>query len=760
LATLLWCDSGEETAVDNLRTCLWRLRKALSDSQHHIIASEGEDILLDRSAFKIDALALRQLAAQSGESSLEAAAGLCSGEFLEGFVIDSEGFEAWRRAETMRFHDEIIDVLTRFMTHLGEHGDSSRAIEVGNRILRLEPLHDAVVRRLMGLYKEDGRRGAAVQLYRQHDHALRTELNVTPEPATREVLAGLTQSNAERSSVGRGGAPELNEVSSPLIGEAPHKPVADIPPANLLWALRSRAFWGIAGGLTATAAIALFVQFRGLSDSSYDHLTSLEIHQGVSSATAAESISIAVLPFTNMSGDTAQDFFADGVSEEVTSALVKVPGLRVTGRSSAFRFKGQNRDFRTVGRSLNAPYLLDGSIRKAGNRVRITAQLVRTEDGVTVWTESYDRELTDILAIQQDIAHAIAAALRMPLGLPGKALATGPEIDVSTYEYYLRAKAALRGIQAGSGTERGMDGIHLLEQVVARNPEFAPAWASLASAYDILPIYSTATFTGSADGLSKQYAEKAQAAAERAIRLDPNLAEGHLSMAFIEVRRRDMVQAFDNITKALSLDPTNPDVLAAYRNMLLVVGRVDEALAVQQRVAALEPFVPRFHINLGTNFWLAGRDKEAIEILGNDRSANGLARLAEVNAARGRYVEAAEALESIPAGAFPKGALKAAARLLRKAPSSGPLDGIPQLGALGFVYLHAGAPGRVLEFYEASIDRGYPGIWPLWHEVYAPVRQTERFKTLVKRLNLPEFWRARGWPDLCHPIGADDFACE
>src|SRR5205085_225233 len=108
---------------------------------------------------------------------------------------------------------------------------------------------------------------------------------------------------------------------------------------------------------------------------------------------------------------------ADGISEQVTAALVKIPGLRVMGRSSAFRFKGQTRDFRNIGRSLNVSFLIDGSVRMTGNRVRITAELVHAEDGVTLWTESYDRELTDIFAIQEDIARAIAAALRMPLGL-------------------------------------------------------------------------------------------------------------------------------------------------------------------------------------------------------------------------------------------------------------------------------------------------------------------------------------------------------
>ena len=177
LAALLWGDATDETALDNLRTCVWSLRKALGDTGHRVIASEGDDIVLDAAAFEVDALAFRRLAAQSGRTELEAAANLCSGEFLDGFGIESEEFESWRRGEVARYRDQAIDVLTRLMTQLGECGETERAIETGMRILRLEPLHEAAVRRLMQLYGESGRRGAAVQLYRTFADALRTELD-------------------------------------------------------------------------------------------------------------------------------------------------------------------------------------------------------------------------------------------------------------------------------------------------------------------------------------------------------------------------------------------------------------------------------------------------------------------------------------------------------------------------------------------------------------------------------------------------------
>ena len=185
LATLLWGDATDETLLDNLRTCVWRLRKALGDTEHRVIASKDEDIVLDAAAFEVDALAFRLLAAQAGRIELEAAANLYSGEFLDGLGIESEEFESWRRVEAAHCQDQAVDVLTRLMTQLDECGEAERAIETGVRILRLERLHEAAVRRLMRLYGASGRRGAAIQLYRTFADALRTELGAQPEPETR-----------------------------------------------------------------------------------------------------------------------------------------------------------------------------------------------------------------------------------------------------------------------------------------------------------------------------------------------------------------------------------------------------------------------------------------------------------------------------------------------------------------------------------------------------------------------------------------------
>ena len=149
----------------------------------------------------------------------------------------------------------------------------------------------------------------------------------------------------------------------------------------------------------------------------------------------ANGISIAVLPFANMSGDSSQEFFSDGITEEITAALAKVQGLTVLGRTSAFQFKGQNQDLRNIGQTLGASHLIEGSVRKAGDRVRITAQLIRADNGSHLWTENYDRNLTDIFAVQEEIAQAIAASLQVPLGLKqGEHLVPNRTNDLDSYQ--------------------------------------------------------------------------------------------------------------------------------------------------------------------------------------------------------------------------------------------------------------------------------------------------------------------------------------
>jgi TolB-like protein len=540
-------------------------------------------------------------------------------------------------------------------------------------------------------------------------------------------------------------------VAAWIIESKPHVAVAATvrsKPTILDWTL-----------LGALAVVLLLVGYQQIAPSA-DETTP---RPGVDVAKERTAISLAVLPFANLSSDPEREFFSDGMTDEIASALAKVRDLRVVGRSSAFQFKGQNRDLRAIGQSLGATHLIEGSVRSDGSRLRITSQLTQADNGLQVWAETYDRELTDVFATQDDIAQAIAAALRVPLGLqPGGRLVSNRVGDVEVYQEYLRARALYRGAR------RVDDARSLLDQVLARDPSYAPAWALQAQLHEASMVFAPATLSGfaaEARRLVSEWAPKMEMAAQRAIELDPNLPDGYVSLALLEHRRAKPLLAEELFLKALALDPDHPDALDLYANHLLVVGRLKEALAATQTLRLLEPFVPTFDVDDGPHFWLNGERDAAVELLndlpvGNrNRSVN----LARIYATEARYDEAADALLEMNAEAYLPGTVEEAARILRTAP--GPAaspQNLPRLGNLGFVYLHVGAADRYLEFLEDSVQVGFFGQASaiLWHPAYASVRATERFKAYVRTAGLVEYWRAKGWPDLCRPVGADDFVCD
>ena len=751
LATLLWGDATDETALDNLRSCIWNLRRALGDAEHRVVASEGEDIVLDAAAFEVDALAFRLLAGQSGRSELEGAAVQYAGEFLDGLGIDSEEFESWRRTEVSRHRNQAIDVLTRLMTQLSECGETERAIATGERILQLEPLHEAALRRLMRLYGESGRRGAAMQLYRTFADALRTDLNAQPEAETRLVFAEISRGGEKRTS-----GPTVADANLPLPTTSARSSDAPIGPS-----FRWRAPLAVvAGALIVASALASYRQFALLGTAEG------VVAERAASADPASAVSIAVMPFLNLSGDANQDFFSDGMTEEITAALAMVPDLKVVARTSAFQFKGEKQDMRSVGQALNATHLIEGSVRKDGDRVRITAQLIEAAKGVHVWSESYDRRLSDIFATQEEIARTIVGSLMTPLGLaPGERLVSNRNIDPESYEQYLRAKALVRARLAGV-----LDAIKILEPIVARHPDYAPTWALLAQAYVLTPASHPVWESGAVEEFQPivdASLPKADAAARRAIQLDPKNTDGYVALGMVQSLRGKLLLAEDLFKHALALDPNSPDALHWSAGLMAQVGRLKEALATRKRLQALDPLVRVFNRNTAIVLWLNGQNDPAIEIykaLPPNEFGDTYAGLAMLYAAAGRYSEAADAVLERALKTPPSAPMvQEAARLLRTAPAAAPsAQSLPRLGYLGFVYLHVGAPSRTLEFYESNVEVGYSLATQtafFWHPSYAEVRKTERFKTFIRNAGFVDYWRARGWPEFCRPKDADDFVC-
>jgi TolB-like protein/DNA-binding SARP family transcriptional activator len=744
LAALLWGDASDETLLDNLRTCIWRLRKALGEAGHRLLASDEDDIVLDIAAFEIDVLTFRSLAMASDRGSLQAATGLCEGELLAGLELDSEEFESWRRLEAARHADQAIDIFFRLMRLLTQSAETDKALEAGARILALDPLHEATARHMMALYAQNGRRGAAIQIYRGLATALQADANTQPDAETRRLFARIANFHAQAETV----------LPSPI-----DRPGEETANDRHVVSFAKRHRVALAASMAVfLAGLALFlVHFEPPA-----HPIALR----PAAAKQSRPITIAVLPFDNLSNDPSQRYFSDGMTEEISAALAKVPGLQLVARSSVFQLR-DSRDVRQVGSALGARYVIEGAVRRKDNRVRITARLIRTEGGVSVWSDSYERELTDIFAIQEDIATAIAEALRVSLGLAsGRHLVFNRDIDPQAYEQFLRARPLMRA--RFTGVPQAID---ILEPLVARNPDYAPAWAVLASCYAMMPAFLSPYQVAERKRRIQTFWPKAEKTAHRALQLDPELPDAYFALARMETLRGRPLVAENLLAKALALDPNYPDALALQVEIFANMGWQRQALETAQRLGALEPYVPTWKEDAAEVMWENGQSATAIEALKSliARPA-GPTSLAMMLASEGRYQDAAAILETAlrKPDALPPGwpdMFRTAADLLKKAPAKVALPARPaSLDRAGFVYLYVGAPAHALDMYEDTIKSGLAGgqgnsFSYLWHASYAPLRASERFKSLARNAGMVDYWRQRGWPDRCRPIDADDFVC-
>ncbi len=314
--------------------------------------------------------------------------------------------------------------------------------------------------------------------------------------------------------------------------------------------------------------------------------------------------SIAVLPFTNMSVDTENEYFSDGITEEIITALANLKELRVVARTSAFSFKGKDEDVRVVGEKLNVSKILEGSVRKAGNRVRITAQLVNVTDGFHLWTETYDRELTDVFEIQDDIARAIVSALIPKLAdREQEPLVKRHTENREAYHLYLKGRYCWN-----KRTEEGLrQSVEYLKQAVAEDPNFALALAGLADSYATLGIYGALP--------PNEVMLLAKAAAERALDLDGVRAEAFASLGCVRsLYDWDWVAAESDFKRAIEINPQYPAAHHWYAmNHLTPLGRFDEARTELRRARELDPLSSIVNSSVGLLYYFERHYDPAIE---------------------------------------------------------------------------------------------------------------------------------------------------
>jgi serine/threonine-protein kinase len=296
-----------------------------------------------------------------------------------------------------------------------------------------------------------------------------------------------------------------------------------------------------------------------------------------------DSSSIAVLPFVNLSSDKENEYFSDGLTDDLIDALTKVRGLRVVARGSAFQFKGKNPDIRTVGRQLNVAAVLEGSVQRSGDRLRITAQLSSVADGYHVWSETYDRRLADVFAVQDEISRAIVGALEIRVaGNPGGRLVQSSTRDLEAYNLYLQGRFHLNKWRP----EGARKGIEYFAQAMAKDPGYAPAYTGMADSYTWLGVFGWSA--------AREAMPQARQAANRALQLDETLPAAHVSLGYVKALYDwDWPGAEREFKRALELSPGDADVHFAYSvTYLSPLGRLDEALTEIQSAVALDPLSP------------------------------------------------------------------------------------------------------------------------------------------------------------------------
>lgn len=455
--------------------------------------------------------------------------------------------------------------------------------------------------------------------------------------------------------------------------------------------------------------------------------------------------SIAVLPFANMSSERENEFLSDGISEDLLNALAGIEGLRVAARTSCFAFKGRNEDIRGIGRALGVDTVLEGSVRRAGNKLRITAQLVKVADGFRLWSQSFDREMQDVFAIQDDITHAIMAALELRLVVradqsrPTRLRTTSPE----AYELYLKGRFFWN--QRGIGLSKAL---HYFELALLEDPGYALALSGLADTYSLLSWYGYVP--------PLEVIPKAIAAARRALELDPQLAEAHTSLGFcLLCQNCDWEGAEREFRRAVELDVRTIPAHYWLGWLYSCAGNHDAAIRHCRQAVELDPFSPIARTFLGWMFYHAERFDEAEQELHkvleqDERFVFGIWFLGRVYAAQGKWDLALAALaraEEISGGAAwtrcmlghawaVQGERDAATKLLSDLQDA---HQYPYARAIGvaLIYLGLGEFERALDWLGKGCDDR--DVWALMMKsdpIYVPLRTEPRFVELLEGMGL------------------------
>jgi TolB-like protein/Tfp pilus assembly protein PilF len=484
------------------------------------------------------------------------------------------------------------------------------------------------------------------------------------------------------------------------------------------------------------------------------------------SAARTSNKSIAVLPFSDLSPNHDQESFSDGMAEEILNALSHIKDLKVVGRASSFFYKGRNVSLKQIGSELGVANILEGSVRKQGEQVRITSALTRAADGLQLWSKTYNGTLANIFDLQESFARDIARELNVVLGDPSQSrIMEKPTDNPQAYALFIEAQT-LVSQRVGDSLPRA---IALLEEATRLDPKFARAWAKLAVALAVEPLYAAADWETNWAAADK--------AAHRAIDLDPKSAEAYAALGYIDFSRRRYLDMVEPAQRAVTIDPNDITANFWLANQLAAMGRSAEAEAVNDRALNADPGNALIVYYKGTLRWRHSDNVAALklanrsEALGSPLAGLLLCEFASREGDHDRNAEqfsrgfsafrtgfSKEDLSAIYRGVHGnEAARKAALAVVARSPHD---------QFAGTLLLLLGEPEQSFASFERDglgLSDAYLNFLWLPTDYSRKARQHPAFQSFAKRIGLVDYWKQNHWPDICYPAaerGPDAFTCQ
>jgi TolB-like protein/DNA-binding SARP family transcriptional activator/Tfp pilus assembly protein PilF len=587
LMALLWPESDAGRAKGSLKQAVHLLRRQLSEPDLLVGTAE---LRLNPDRIESD-VQLFSRALEAGET--EAAVALYDGPFLDGVHLDgTPEFERWADEQRAELAGRFARALEELARGAEGRGDPHAAAGWWRRLQTADPFNGRVALHLMRALEAAGDRAAALRHAHAHAQLLRDELGISADPALLDFAERLRSPATPAAPVvslapgapDRPLPPPATPATAPATAPTPvHAPApapAGVPASTPAGARRPRGALRLAVPLvvvalaTGTAVLATTGK-RSMGD-------------GAGGGAVDAPVSLVVLPFADISPDGDQEYFSDGITEEILNSLAGIPGLRVPARSTSFYFKGRNLPVAEIAARLGVDAVLEGSVRRSGDRVRITAQLIDGRADGHLWSETFDRDLEDVFAVQSEIAGIVAEAMRVRLVRPHRA-EPPPTRSPEAHDLYLRG---LFHWNRRSATDLGL-AVGFFEQATRIDPAYARAWAGLALAYAVIPIGFTPAMP------QDEAWSRMDAAADRALALDPTLAEAHAARAVSYHFQWRSDDAEHEYRQALALNPDYATAHQWYGVHLAKTGWGDAGVAAVRRAIELDPLSLVAHNDLG-----------------------------------------------------------------------------------------------------------------------------------------------------------------